>query len=61
MNQIYNAMFYKQNSKVYMVDGGDLTMVYRTLWNPRDMIWFVKSLEILSWNYRVPTHCMQII
>ena len=44
-----------------MVDAGDLTIVYRTLWNPRDMIWFVKSLEILLWNYRVPTHCMQII
>ena len=61
MNQICNAVFYKHNSKVYMVDAGDLTKVYQTLWNPRDMIWFVKLLEILSWNYRVPTHCMSII
>ena len=50
MNQNYNTRFYKHNSNVYMIDAGDLTMVYRTLWNPRDMIWFGTSMEILSWN-----------
>ena len=65
MNQSYIIMFYKHCSNVYVVDfiTQVIALVWWTLWNPCDMIWVVKRNHwwSLSWNYRVPTHCMSII